>query len=141
MRAVRDAGHDKARCIADLLRVLLADVLLEGFDCVVLDEADRGAAEARARHARTDDAILLPCDLSERIEFLARHFVVVAQREVRLVHQAAELLHIVVLESLDSVERAVVLVDSMACAVALEDFLDVAGNLVELIVAELAGEP
>ena len=57
---------------------------------------------------------------------------------MRLVHQAAELRDIIVLECLDGVERAVVLVDGMACAMTLEDFLDVAGNLIEFVIAELA---
>ena len=92
MRTIGNVCNVEARCIADLFRISLAYVLLECRNGTVLHEADRAAAKAGTSHAGTNDTILLPGQFSQRIQLFARNIIVIAQGEVGIIHELAELL-------------------------------------------------
>src|SRR5215469_6549338 len=92
------------------------DVLLESVHRSRLDQADRAAAKAPARHACANDARLRGSDLHQEVEFPAAHFVVVAQAAMRLPHQAPENAQVFGVQRADGFLRAVVFSDHMAAA-------------------------
>lgn len=138
VRPVSNAGDVEARRIADFLRVALTDPLLKRRYRIILHQTHRAAAEARSGHAGADHAVLRPGQLGQRIKLPARHIVVVAQRNMRFIHQTAEPRQILLFQRLHRLQRAVVLKDGMPGALAFQLLRDMTGQPAVLLIRKRA---
>ena len=85
------------------------------FYCVFPDDTDGTAAEAASGDTGTQDAGNRPGQLGQNIAFLTGYLVIVPQRFVGFIDQAAELCDVILLQSLQSMDGALVFIDRMLC--------------------------
>ena len=110
--------------MSDFLFVSLSDALDKCVDRVVLYDADRASAETAACDTGTDHTRDLPCKIHKDIDLFTGNFIVVAQGNMRLVHQFPELCDISFFQGSYRVDRPLVLVYGMFRAFQLYRILD-----------------
>ena len=100
--------------------VLLGDFLAECLDepLVALDQVDRASAKASAGHAASQHPLLTPRGLGHHVQLVATHLVVIAQADVRRVHELAKAGDVPCLQGLDRVKHALVLGDHVPTSLA-----------------------
>lgn len=97
--------------------LIFAGYLLEKTcDIAILNQIYRTASETSPGHTRSQHSRLAPGDLDHRIELTTANLVIIAQRYMRFLHQAAKSDQIACLESLYRIQYALVLANDVSAA-------------------------
>src|SRR5688500_2259902 len=108
-RAVRSTTNVKRVLRTGAFAILRSDVFVETRDRGIGDQAYRAAPKSSAGHSRAVHSGDFPRRIHHDIQLVAAHFIIVAKRVVRGIHQPAKTGYVAPLERVHTVQYALVL--------------------------------